>query len=70
MRKSILALIVAVALWPLPTMADNSNPHPGWSIGEGNPHGGAPATIIGAGLPAFVVAGIGYILYRRKQKKD
>lgn len=73
MKKIIVGVVVVIAsLSPLAAFADNGNSHPGWSIGVGNPHGTAPAPIIGAGLPALAVAGIGYALLRRKgsQTKD
>jgi hypothetical protein len=72
MTKLLGVAVVMASLSPFAAFAGNSNSHPGWSIGVGNPHGSAPAPIIGAGLPALAVAGIGYLFLRRKgsQNKD
>lgn len=70
MRKILGVAIVMATLSPFGAFADNSNSHPGWSIGVGNPHGSAPAPIIGAGLPALAVAGIGYLFYRRNSTRN
>lgn len=70
--KQMLAIIAAaVILAPVMAHAQNtSNNHPGWNIGQGNPHGSAPAPIIGAGLPMLALGGLVYRLIRRRKKDD
>jgi LPXTG-motif cell wall-anchored protein len=69
MNKLLATMIVAIALIPLTAAADNGN-HFGWSQGVGNPHGGTPLPLIGAGIPGLAAAGAAYFLFRRKQRKD
>jgi hypothetical protein len=70
MRQLFAIAAVLASLSPLAALADNDNNHPGWNIGRGNPHASAPGPIAGAGLPALAVAGVAYLWYRRKQKKN
>jgi hypothetical protein len=69
MRRKAALLAAAVTLSPLIAVADNGNNHPGWLIGNGNPHGAAPAPVIGAGLPGIALAGLAYLVFRHRRKK-
>ena len=68
MKEMLATIAAALILLPVMAYADNSNDHPGWSIGRGNPHGAVPAPIIGAGIPVLVLGGLVYKLIRRRRK--
>jgi hypothetical protein len=76
MKKLVAVCTVVASLSPLAAVAEGNhygwgngnNPHAGW--GNDNNSHAAPAPIVGAGLPSLVLAGLGYLVYRRKQKKD
>lgn len=69
MNKLLAVVVIGTGLIPLAAAADNGN-HFGWSQGVGNPHGGTPLPLIGAGLPGLAAAGAAYFLFRRKPRKD
>jgi hypothetical protein len=68
MKSLLTTVAAAVILLPVMAWADNSNSHPGWSIGAGNPHGSAPGPLIGAGLPVLALGGLVYGLIRHRRK--
>jgi LPXTG-motif cell wall-anchored protein len=69
MNRLLAVAVIAIGLIPLAASADNGN-HFGWGQGVGNPHGGTPLPLIGAGLPGLAALVAGYFLFRRKQRKD
>jgi LPXTG-motif cell wall-anchored protein len=69
MNKLLAVAVIAIGFFPLMAAADNGN-HFGFTQGVGNPHGGTPLPLIGAGIPGLAAAGAAYFFFRRKQRKD
>jgi hypothetical protein len=66
-----IALAVSFALVALPAFAQNNGGGGGQNGQGGGGNGGrsyVPAPLAGVGLPVFLVGGIGYLIYRRKQR--
>ncbi|HYH22864.1 MAG TPA: hypothetical protein VD995_30000 [Azospirillum sp.] len=65
-------LVAAATMFTAPAFAaphHNNGNHNGWHK-PGNPHNSAPAPLLGAGLPALLLAGGALAWRKRSQKAD